>query len=107
MFVNLLPRWFLCKHFLADGGDWQAGRGGGGVCSKDASSAFIPAMRVNAIAANAARMRRGSGTGGRRSNATGRRRRANRNVTGKAGATGNASRAGNHQSQKQLTSPRG
>src|SRR5215469_13624932 len=31
MFVNLLPPWFLCKHFLASGGDWQAGRGGGGV----------------------------------------------------------------------------
>ena len=38
---------------------------------------------------------------------TGRRRRANRNGTVKAGATGSASRAGNHQSQRQLTRPRG
>ena len=38
---------------------------------------------------------------------TGRRRRANRNGTGKAGATGSASKAGNHQSQRQLTRPRG
>jgi hypothetical protein len=46
MFVNLLPPWFLCKHFLAGGGDWQAGRGGGGVCSRAAMSVSIRAKLV-------------------------------------------------------------
>ena len=75
----------------AGGNGWRAGRGRGGVCSKDASSAFVRDRRGSAIAASSAGRRRGNGRGGRRSRDTGRRRRANRNATGKAGVTGSAS----------------
>jgi hypothetical protein len=107
MFVNLLQVWPLSKRILACGSEGQAGRGADGVCSKDASSAFIPGRPASAIAARAAGRRRGSGHGGRHSNDTGRRRLANRNGTGKAGAIASASKAGNHQRQRCLATPRG
>jgi len=56
------------------------------------------------IAASAAGRRRGSGRAGRRSNNTERRRQANRSAMVKGGATGSASKAGKHQSQRQLMS---
>ena len=105
MFVNLLPSWSLCKHFLADGGDWQAG--GGGVCSKDASSAFILGKRASAIVAMPVGTQPGNGRGGKPRKNTGRQRRANRSGTAKAGATAGASKAGDQQSQKQFTRLRG
>jgi hypothetical protein len=85
----------------------HAGRACGIVCSKGARSAFVPVRRASAIAASIAGRRRGSGRSGRRSNDTGRRRRANRNATGKASATASASKPGNHQRQRWLATPRG
>src|ERR1700685_2835703 len=92
-------------------------RGGGSECpadhahgivySRDASSAFILGKRASAIAASAAGRRRGNGRGGRRSDDTGRQGLANRKGKVKAGATGSASKADNHRSQGQLTTPRG
>jgi hypothetical protein len=88
-------------------GDRPVGRAGGVVCSKDASSAFIPYRHASAIAASAARRRRENGRDGKRNSDIGRQRRANGNGMVKAGATGSASKVGYHQNQRQLTTPRG
>ncbi len=40
---------------LVGGSDWHVGRACGAVCSKDASSAFIPGKRASAIAASGCR----------------------------------------------------
>jgi hypothetical protein len=90
-----------------DGSVWHAGRARGIVCSRDASSAFIPVRRTSAIAASDAGRRRGNGRSGRPSNDTGRQRQAKRNGTAKACAIGSAPAAGSRQSQKQLARPRG
>ena len=76
---------------------WRADRGLDCVCSKDVSSAFGHDGRGSAIAASRAKRRRGPGRGGRPRRSIGPRRRANRSATGKAGVTGSASRAENHQ----------
>lgn len=83
-----------------------AGRGRAVVYSKAASSIFVRGRRASSIAASAAGRKRGSGRGGRLSNATGKLRRAKRNAMTKADATGNGSNAGNRQNQRQLTNPR-
>ena len=86
---------------------WRADRGLGCVCSKDVSSAFGHDGRGSAIAASRAGRRRGPGRGGRPRRATGPRRPANRSATGKAGVTGSASGAENHQQRKPFQTPRG
>jgi len=95
----------------AGGSAWRAGRGvppgPGDACSKDASSAFGHDERDSVIAASSAERRRGRGRGGRPRRAIGPRRRANRNATGKAGVTGNASGAKNHQQAKPFRTLRG
>ena len=85
----------------------SAGHGHDTVCSKGASSALLPGKRASGIAARTAGRGHGSGRGGRRSNDTGKRRRATRNGRGRASATGSGSKAENPQSQKQLRRPRG
>src|SRR6516225_18348 len=87
---------------LGGGSAGQAGRDGGTVCSKGASSALLPGKRASGIAARTAGRRHGRGRGGRRSNDIGKRRQAKRNATGRADVTGSGSKAGNPQSQKQL-----
>ena len=93
-------------------------RVGGEAIGAPAADAAVSAERMRAalsspagapalLQRSAAGRRRGSGRAGKPSRDTGRRRRANRNGTVKADATGSASKAGNHQSQKQLTTPRG
>ena len=89
------------------GSDWPAGRVHGVVCSRGASSDFIPGRHASATAARVAERRRENGRAGKPKTDTGRRRRANRNGTVKASATGSVSKAGNHQNQKQLTRLRG
>jgi hypothetical protein len=68
-----------------------AGRGRGGVCSRDASSVFTPGTRDSGIAARAAGRRRGNGRGGRPRRDTGPPGRVNRSATGRAGAIGTVS----------------
>jgi hypothetical protein len=91
----------------AGGNVGHDGRGCGSVCSKGASSVFNPGERASGIAAPSAGRGRGNGRSGRTSNDTGKRQRADRNAMAKAGATGNGSRPGNHQSQRQLAWQRG
>jgi hypothetical protein len=85
----------------------RAGRDPGGVCSKDVSSGLVRDGRGSAIAARSAGRRRGPGRGGRPRRAIGPRRRANRSVTGRAGVTGSASGAENHQQARPFRRPRG
>jgi hypothetical protein len=83
------------------------GRGGGVVCSRDASSVFIRGKHASGIAVRAAGRQRGSGRSGRRSNATGKRCWAKPNATARAGASGSGPRAGSQHSQRQLARVRG
>jgi len=83
---------------------------GGGIFNRrtgQASGTFIPGKRASAIAASRAARRHGSGRGERPSRSTVQPPASSANVTDKVSATGNGSVAENHQSQKQLTRPRG
>ena len=82
------------------GSVWPAAHGRGGVCSKDASGAFGPGNRGSAIAAADAEGPRGDGRGGRPRKNTGRRHLPEKNGTGKAGATGSASKIEKHNRRK-------
>jgi len=86
---------------------WRAGRGSDDACSKDVSTAFDRHVRGSAIAASRAGRRRGTGRGGKPRRATGPRRRAKRNGMDKAGVTGSAFGAENHQQTKPFQRPRG
>jgi hypothetical protein len=77
-----------------------AARGRDLVCSKDARDAFGPGKHGSAFAAEDAERPRGDGRGGRPGENTGRRLRAEKNGTGKAGATGSASETERHQKRK-------
>src|SRR5262249_22936588 len=85
----------------------DVGHGCADVCSKAVSSVFIRGSHGNGTAAKAAGRRRGSGRDGRRNSDTAKSWQANRNATGKAGATASASRTANYKNQKQLTCRRG
>jgi len=73
----------------------------------DANSGFARDMRGSGIAAIAAARRSVNGRSGRPSRSTEARRRANRNGTSKAGATGSASKTENHQRKRWFRRPRG
>lgn len=95
------------QHRARGGSAPNVGRGRAAVCSKDVSSAFVPGKRGSAIAAIDAGRRRGNGRGGRASRPTEPRGRANRNGTGKVGATGSASGTATPPRKRRLEGPRG
>jgi hypothetical protein len=82
------------------GSVWPGAHGRGGVCSKDASGAFGPGKHGSAIAAVDAGRLHGDGRGGRPKENTGRRRRPEKNGTGKADATESASKIEKHNRSK-------
>jgi len=96
---------------VAGGSDWHTGSavrpGPDGVFSKDVSSTFDRDGRDSAIAVSNAGRQHGPGRGGRRRRATEPRQRAKRNATGKADATGSASRTENDRQAKPFRTPRG
>ena len=91
----------------ARGNGPSVGRGPGSACSRDASGAFTPNTRDSTIAAAIVGKRRGSGRSGKPGGSTGPRRLAKESGTGKASATGSASKSENRLRKKRFQKPRG